>query len=214
MIRTMKRIAEWCGLSWARFDTALGLLMEASRQRRSWIRRLSLDTPLVPVTAIISFVLWAHLGSHLPIFRSQVHFERGWEQFRAAYRINDFGEDGYFVRAVQNGYNVFNTTPRYAWRFTRKTSVDRISACASCHTPEDMAYGFVNSDRFDARIGRRVSFEERIMRCFAEPMDGFVPTLYDPVVRDLRIFARAVAYHLQLSEGATGAENRPFLRPK
>jgi hypothetical protein len=40
------------------------------------------------------------------------------------------------------------------------------------------------------------------MRCFAERMDGFVPTLYDPTVRDLRILARAVAHHLQLSEGA------------
>jgi hypothetical protein len=33
-------------------------------------------------------------------------------------------------------------------------------------------------------------------------MDGFVPTLYEPAVRDIRILARAVAYHLQLSEGA------------
>jgi hypothetical protein len=29
-----------------------------------------------------------------------------------------------------------------------------------------------------------------------------VPTLYDPTVRDLRILARAIAHHLQLSEGA------------
>ena len=43
---------------------------------------------------------------------------------------------------------------------------------------------------------------EAIMRCFAERMDGFVPTLYDPTVRDLRILARAVAHHLQLGEGA------------
>jgi hypothetical protein len=33
-------------------------------------------------------------------------------------------------------------------------------------------------------------------------MDGFVPTIYDPAVRDIRLLARAVAHHLQLSEGA------------
>jgi hypothetical protein len=116
--------------------------------------------------------------------------------------VNSFGDDGHFVRAAQNGYNVFYNTPRYAWRFTRKTRTDAVSACASCHRPEDLAYAFVNSDRYDAKLGRRVSFEERVMRCFAGPMDGFVPTLYDPTVRDLRILARAVAHHLQLSEGA------------
>jgi hypothetical protein len=60
----------------------------------------------------------------------------------------------------------------------------------------------VNSDRFDATLGKRMSFEERVMRCYAGPMDGFVPTLYDPAVRDIRILARAIAHHLQLSEGA------------
>jgi hypothetical protein len=33
-------------------------------------------------------------------------------------------------------------------------------------------------------------------------MGGFVPTTYDPAVRDIRLLARAVAHHLQLSEGA------------
>jgi hypothetical protein len=41
------------------------------------------------------------------------------------------------------------------------------------------------------------------MRCYAGPMDGFVPTFYDPAVRDIRLLARAVAHHLQLSEGAS-----------
>jgi len=51
-----------------------------------------------------------------------------------------------------------------------------------------------------------VSFEERVMRCLAGPLDGYVPTLYDPTVRDLRTLARAVAHHLQLSEGALKPE--------
>jgi hypothetical protein len=158
--------------------------------------------PLAAALAIAGFVLWSHFGSGITPFRSQVLSAPGWEQFRAAYRVNDFGQDSYFVRAVQNGYNLFFFTHQYGWRFTRKTARDAGNACASCHTPEDMAYGFVNSDRFDTKLGKRLSFEERVMRCYAGPMNGFVPTLYDPAVRDIRILARAVAHHLQLSEGA------------
>ena len=157
---------------------------------------------LAAVALAVGFVVWAHFGSGLQVFRSQVSVERGWKDFRAAYSVNEFGDDGHFVRAAQSGYNVFFFTHKYAQRFTRKTGADRINACAGCHTPADMAYAFVNSDRFDPTLGRRVSFEERVMRCFAGPMDGFVPTLYDPTVRDLRILARTVAHHLQLSEGA------------
>src|SRR5262245_26239490 len=175
--------------------------MDAARRRRIWAPLLSVGNPYA-AALIAGFVLWAHFGSQLQVFRSQVSFERGWKEFRAAYNVSDFGEDGHFVRAAQNGYNVFFLTHKYAGRFTRKTAADRTNACASCHTPEDMAYSFVNADRFDAKLGRRLSFEERVMRCFAGPMEGFVPTLYDPTVRDLRILARVVAHHLQLSEGA------------
>ena len=177
----------------ARAPLSLERVVSASAQR--W-------RTLAMVGIALGFVLWAHFGSGLSVFRSQVSIERGWKDFRAAYSVNDFGEDGHFVRAAQNGYNVFFFTHKYAQRFTRKTGADRINACAGCHTPADMGYAFVNSDRFDPKAGRRVSFEERVMRCFAGPMDGFVPTLYDPTVRDLRILARAVAHHLQLSEGA------------
>ena len=164
-------------------------------------RLVRLAGPFAALAAIAALVVWAHLGSGLPVFRSEVAAAPGWERFRADYRVTEFGEDGHFVRAAQNGYNVFYYTHRYAWRFTRRTASDKTNACASCHTAEDLAYGFVNSDRFDAALGRRVSFEERIMRCFAGHMDGYVPTLYDPTVRDLRIFARAIAHHLQLGEG-------------
>jgi hypothetical protein len=167
-----------------------------------WTRLKPWVAPLLPALAVIAFVLWAHHGTSLPVFRAHVSHEPGWEKFRAAYRVNDFGDDGHFVRAAQSGYNVFFLTHKYAARFTRKNASDPVNACASCHTADDLAYAFVNSDRFDAKLGHRVSFEQRVMRCFAGPMEGFIPTLYDPTVRDLRIFARAVAHHLQLTEGA------------
>jgi hypothetical protein len=172
----------------------------AGRSAGRWLRRL--NHPLVIVAAIAGFVLWAHFASGVHPFRSSVSSEPGWERFRATYSLNDFGGDSYFVRAAQSGYNLFYFTNEYGWRFTRKTAAEAVHACAGCHTVEDLAYAFVNSDRLDARLGRRISFEERVMRCYAGPMDGFVPTLYEPAVRDIRILARAVAYHLQLSEGA------------
>lgn len=175
------------------------------RTQLRWLTWSFWSNPLLLAAIVGVFVLWVHWGSGRVVFRSQVSLEPGWVQFRSAYSLNEFGEDGYFVRAAQNGYNVFYHTPKYAARFTRKTAAAEPNACAGCHSAEQMAISFVNSDRYDARLGRRVSFEERITRCFAGPMEGFVPTLYDPVVRDLRIFARAVAHHLQLSEGARDA---------
>jgi hypothetical protein len=177
---------------------------DRGRLRRPTLKRLlrALDKPIAAATAIVAFVLWAHFGSGVETFRSHVSPSPGWVPFRATYGLDDFGADGYFVRAAQNGYNLFYFTYEYGWRFTRKTARDATRACSGCHTVEDLAYSFVNSDRFDAKVGRRVSFEERVMRCYAGPMDGFVPTLYDPAVRDIRILARAVAHHLQLSEGA------------
>lgn len=154
------------------------------------------------LAVMAAFVLWAHFGSGTPVFRSHVAFAPGWEQFRDAYRVSEFGADGYFTRAVQNGYNLFYFTSEYGRRFTRKARGDAVNACANCHTAEDLAYAFVNSDRYDETLGRRISFEERVMRCYAGPMDGFIPTLYDPAVRDIRLLARAVAHHLELREGA------------
>jgi hypothetical protein len=37
-------------------------------------------------------------------------------------------------------------------------------------------------------------------------MSGYVPTIYDPAVRDLRLLARAVARHLDLGEGARSVD--------
>lgn len=151
-------------------------------------------------------MLWAHRGSGLPVFRSEVAPEPGWQKFRTDYQVDYFGADGQFVRAVQNGYNLVTYTYKYAPRFTRKKATDAVNSCSDCHTMEDLAYGFVNSDRYNAKLGRRISFEEQVQRCYAGPMEGYVPTIYDPAVRDIRILARAVAHHLQLSEGALRKE--------
>jgi hypothetical protein len=172
-----------------------GFKQHANSRRRAW------KIPFM-VGLIVLFVVLAHVASGLPVFRSQSVSEPGWDKFRAEYHINDnYGDDGQVVRAVQNGYNLIHYTYKYAPRFTRKTASDPVNACSSCHTAQDLAYGFVNSDRVDPKSGMRVSFEDRIRQCYARSMNGFVPTIYDPAVRDIRLLARAVAHHLQLGEG-------------
>jgi hypothetical protein len=163
---------------------------------------------LVAIGTMAGFVLWAHLASGVRVFHSEVVSEPGWDRFRAEYRVDHFGGDGQFVRAVQNGYNLIYHTHKYAARFTRKSAGETVSSCASCHTAEDLAYGFVNSDRVDPKAGKRISFEDGVRRCYARSMNGFVPTIYDPAVRDIRLLARAVAHHLKLSEGALQNPNR------
>lgn len=160
--------------------------------------------PGLSALLLLLFVLWAHLGSGFETFQHKSRVEPGWEDFRQQYNVDSFGEDGYFTRAVRNGYNLIHHTYEYGRRFTRKTAADSVNSCSACHSSEEMAYALVNGDRFDTEAGRRLSFEENVMRCYARHLDGFVPTIYDPAVRDIRIFSRAVAHHLQLSEGSLG----------
>lgn len=178
--------------------------MDAARSQDglSWRARLARVPTLAALALVLAFVLWAHFGSGIAVFHAQVGSEPGWEKFRAEYGLAYFGNDGQFIRAVQNGYNLFFHTHKYATRFTRKGAGDRTNSCGACHSAEDLAYSFVSSDRFDRRLGKRLSFEDRVRWCYAASVDGFVPTVYDPAVRDIRLMARAVAHHLQLSEGA------------
>jgi len=173
-----------------------------TERKRQTAPRTAGKKTLAFVLMLVAFVLWAHWASGFPVFRSEVPPEPGWQTFRTEYDIDYFGHDGQFVRAVQNGYNLVTYTYKYAPRFTRKTAADTINSCSGCHSVADLAYGFVNSDRFNAKLGRRISFEEQVQRCYAGPMEGYVPTIYDPAVRDIRLLARAVAHHLQLTEGA------------
>src|SRR2546429_516205 len=97
------------------------------------------------VAVVAGFVLFAHLGSGVQAFRANVRAEPGWERFRAEYGISHFGDDGHFVRAVQNGYNLVFFTGKYASRFTRRTSADAVNSCSSCHTVEDLEQEFTAS---------------------------------------------------------------------
>ena len=164
------------------------------------MKKLSLP---VKFLLLAVFVLLSHTfgGDELPGSPDPA-LDAKWSAFSEKYGVDRFGKDGYFGRAIRNGHALVNKTYDYAWRFTRKTADSDNNSCSSCHSPEDLAYAFVNSDRFDVRYGKRLSFEESVMRCYAKQLDGFVPTIYDPAIRDIRIFSRMVAHDLKLVEGS------------
>ena len=94
--------------------------MSAPRRRALWLRA---GLSSAPVVAIAAFVLWAHFGSGVEVFRAHVSSAPGWQQFRASYGVDSFGADGYFTRAVKHGYNLFYYTPQYGERFTPPASL-------------------------------------------------------------------------------------------
>lgn len=164
------------------------------------------STPIKFLT-LIALVLLAHIyGGHGLPGNPDPALNDKWIAFNDKYGVERFGQDGYFGRAIRNGHALVNKTYDYAWRFTRKTAASKNNSCSSCHSPEDLAYAFVNSDRFNPKYGKRISFEESVMRCYVKNMDGFVPTIYDPAIRDIRIFSRMVAHDLKLTEGSVKPE--------
>jgi len=160
-------------------------------------------TLAIKILLFLLFVYLSHtFGGDNVQANAEQALDKKWFEFSAKHGVERFGTDGYFVRAIRNGHALVNKTYAYAWRFTRKTEASEINSCSACHTPEDLAYAFVNSDRFIPKYNKRVSFEESVMRCYVKNLDGFIPTIYDPAIRDIRIFARMVAHDLKLVEGA------------
>src|SRR5262245_11999979 len=110
-------------------DRAPDAALAKVRELRRAARRARLVVVLRGAAAVIGFAVWAHFGSGQPVFSPHGKPEAGWEAFRAAYDVDTFGRDGYFVRAIQSGYNLVHHTYRYAWRFTRKGAFDHPNAC-------------------------------------------------------------------------------------
>ena len=108
-----------------------------------------------------------------------------------------FGAGGYFSQAVQHGYNLFTDTPKHASRF-----VGNDKTCQQCHSPKDMAYAFVSMDRYNPKIGKRLSFETQIRRCYVKQLAGHMPPFFDPSLQDLKIFARFMSIGYGLQEGS------------
>ena len=82
--------------------------MRGEEKQNARTRATARKIPLM-VGLMLRFVLWAHFASGVRVFHSESTAESGWDKFRADYGIAYFGDDGQFVRAVQNGYNLVIT---------------------------------------------------------------------------------------------------------
>ena len=214
----MTRTARSCARSWVRetwrsaergatadMDLAKGEGFKGmAAGRAGWPTRFApLIRPLGAVILVVGFVLWAHFGSgdREVSVASEVdarmaavsrrlrarHLRRG-RLLRA--RGPERLQPVLFHESIRAGASRARPRPTRsipAPPATRPRTWPTLSSTPIASTPG-----------WDERL----SFEENVMRCYAGHMDGFVPTLYDPAIRDLRILARGVAHHLQLGEGA------------
>ncbi len=157
---------------------------------------------LLKVTAISLVVLTVHISSrNTDSHNDDSHHE--FTQLMTPLGLYEIGEDGYYIRAVKNGYDIFRNTPRYAGRFTTKSASDKVNSCSDCHTLKQLSYAWVTSDRYVEKYNRRLMFEEKVMRCYVaeDRMNGYAPSFFDPAIQNIKILSRFMAQGLGLSEG-------------
>jgi thiosulfate dehydrogenase len=118
-------------------------------------------------------------------------------------KIQDDGLDGYYIRAVKRGCNIFSNPQKHAGRFVRANI-----RCKDCHLdlgmePETAPIGeaWVQSDKYDPVTGIILSYELRTMQCFINSSNGFKPNILDSVIQDLKLYGRYLAFKKGLREG-------------
>ncbi len=166
--------------------------------------------PVVPLVGILVFVITGHLSAKEK-FSSEVVMESDCENLlMKKLKIQDDGKDGYYIRAVQRGCNIFSNPQKYASRFIRADI-----RCKDCHLglgteseTAPMGHAWVQGDKYDSVTGIILSYEMRTMQCFINSSNGFKPNIMDSVMQDLRIYARYLAYKQGLKEGVEYAERR------
>ena len=53
--------------------------LDSTPEPSVWMRVKPWVAPLLPALAVGAFVVWAHHGTSLPVFRAHVSHEPGWE---------------------------------------------------------------------------------------------------------------------------------------
>jgi cytochrome c len=150
-------------------------------------------------TLLVIAIITAHLLSE-DVFMDKMTSvdEEGVALLQTRFKLDKkYRKGGYFTQAVYDGYNKFTNTPVYASRFAGNEK-----SCSDCHTYEDMAYAFIQLDRYDSKRQKRVSFEEQVLRCYVKELDGHPPTFFEPALQNIKIFARFMATGLALQEGS------------
>lgn len=174
---------------------------------KPWVKPL---VPILPVLAIFFYVAIAH-SAYEKKFSSEVILEPDCKALlEDKFRINEDGFDGYYLRAVKRGCNIFSNPQKYASRYVRADI-----RCKDCHLdlgmyPETAPLGqaWVQSDKYDPVTGIILSYELRTMQCFINSSNGFKPNIMDSVIQDLKIYGRYLAYKQGLREGIEYQERR------
>jgi thiosulfate dehydrogenase len=125
-------------------------------------------------------------------------------------KIQEDGFDGYYIRAVKRGCNIFSNPQKHAGRFVRADI-----RCKDCHLDLGMmaeaaplGQAWVQGDKYNPVTGIITSYELRTMQCFINSGNGFKPNILDSVIQDLKVYGRYLAFKQELREGVEYPERR------
>ena len=158
---------------------------------------------ITPLLILFIFIISSHLTAK-ERFSSEIHMEPDCEDLLMnRLKIQDDGFDGYYIRAVKRGCNIFSNPQKYAGRFVRANI-----RCKDCHLDLGMkketapiGEAWVQSDKYDPVTGIILSYELRTMQCFINSSNGFKPNILDSVIQDLKVYGRYLAFKQGLKEG-------------
>jgi thiosulfate dehydrogenase len=172
---------------------------------KPWYRRLHLRPifPLLMLTGLFVFIVYNHATTQDKL-RAKVVMESDCEELLMnRLKIQKDGFDGYYIRAVKRGCNIFSNPQKHAGRFVRANI-----RCKDCHLDLGMraetaplGQAWVQSDKYDPVTGIILSYELRTMQCFINSSNGFKPNILDSVIQDLKVYGRYLAFKQGLREG-------------
>jgi thiosulfate dehydrogenase len=183
-----------------------------SMDNNNWYLRL-LVRPILPLLilgGLFLFIVYNHAVTEDKLSAEVVLEPDCEELLMNRLKIQEDGFDGYYIRAVQRGCNIFSNPQKHAGRFVRANI-----RCKDCHLELGMkgetapiGQGWVQSDKYDPVTGIIVSYELRTMQCFINSSNGFKPNILDSVIQDLKIYGRYLAFKQGLREGIEYPERR------
>jgi thiosulfate dehydrogenase len=177
-----------------------------------WYRRITFQLliPLLLLTLLFSFIVFTHITTNDKLSAEVVLEPDCEELLTKRLKIQEDGFDGYYIRAVKRGCNIFSNPQKHAGRFVRANI-----RCKDCHldlgmAPETAPLGeaWVQSDKYDPVTGIILSYELRTMQCFINSSNGFKANILDSVIQDLKIYGRYLAFKKGLREGIEYPERR------
>lgn len=165
---------------------------------------------IVALVLIFIFIVSSHLTAK-ERFSATIVMEPDCEELlNNKLKIAEDGFDGYYIRAVKRGCNIFSNPQKHARRYVRADI-----RCKDCHLDLGMkaetaplGEAWVQSDKYDPVTGVILSYELRTMQCFINSSNGFKPNILDSTIQDLKVYGRYLAYKQGLKEGVEYSSRR------